>query len=269
MARLAGKRIKMDIREHNRLAWNKQVEQGNQWTVPVGPEAIAAARQGQWTIFLTPTRPVPHDWLPDLAGKEVLCLASGGGQQGPILAAAGARVTVFDNSPKQLEQDRLVAQREGLELDTIEGDMADLRVFADQIFDYIVHPVSNVFAPDVRPVWREAFRVLRVGGVLVAGFDNPVIHMFDEELTHQTGRLEVKYALPYSSVEHMSPAEIQHCREEGIPFEFSHTLEAQIGGQIAAGFVITGFFEDNDEESDPNPLKRYMPAFIATRALKR
>jgi len=30
------------------------------------------------------------------------CLASGGGQQGPVLAAAGAHVTVFDNSPRQL-----------------------------------------------------------------------------------------------------------------------------------------------------------------------
>jgi ubiquinone/menaquinone biosynthesis C-methylase UbiE len=258
----------MDIREHNRLAWDKQVEKGNPWTVPVSPEEIAAARQGQWRILLTPTRPLPHDWLGDLTGKQVLCLASGGGQQGPVLAAAGARVTVLDNSPKQLEQDRRVAQREGLALETVEGDMADLNMFADQRFDIIVHPVSNVFAPDVMPVWREAFRVLRRGGILVAGFDNPVVHVFDEKLVEQTGRLEVKYALPYSSVEHLSPEEIQRYREEGIPFEFSHTLEDQIGGQIAAGFVIAGFFEDNDEESDPNPLKKYMPAFIATRAVK-
>ena len=77
------------------------------------PEAIAAAREGAWTIVLTPTKPVPHEWLPNLPGKDVLCLASGGGQQGPILAAAGARVTVFDLSPKQLASDRLVAEREG------------------------------------------------------------------------------------------------------------------------------------------------------------
>ena len=40
---------------------------------------------------------MPADWFGDLAGAPVLCLASGGGQQGPLLAAAGARVTVFDN----------------------------------------------------------------------------------------------------------------------------------------------------------------------------
>ena len=110
----------------------------------------------------------------------MLCLASGGGQQGPILAAAGANVTVFDNSPNQLAQDRLVADREGLTIETVLGDMADLSAFPDARFDLIFHPVSNVFAPDVRPVWKEAFRVLRPGGSLLAGFMNPVQYLFDD-----------------------------------------------------------------------------------------
>jgi SAM-dependent methyltransferase len=153
-----------DILRYNRDAWDRQVERGNPWTVPVGPDVIARARQGDWQIILTPTKPVPADWFPPLASLEVLCLASGGGQQGPILAVAGAKVTVFDNSPGQLAQDRLVADREGLMMETIQGDMADLSVFPDGRFDLIVHPVSNVFAPDVKPVWREAYRVLRPEG---------------------------------------------------------------------------------------------------------
>src|SRR5487761_2529110 len=94
----------MDIVAHNSAAWDRQVETGNIWTIPATPEAIAAARRGEWSVLLTETRPVPREWFPDLAGRDVLCLASGGGQQGPILAAAfaGARVTVFDNSPRQL-----------------------------------------------------------------------------------------------------------------------------------------------------------------------
>src|SRR5690606_18814003 len=136
-----------------------------------------AARKGEWSIVLTPTVPVPHAWFPPLAGAAVLCLASGGGQQGPILAAAGARVTVFDNSPQQLAQDRYVARRDNLDLTTVEGDMRDLSAFASDTFDLIVHPVSNVFVPDVRPVWREAFRVLRPGGAMLAGFCNPVLYI--------------------------------------------------------------------------------------------
>src|SRR5438128_538893 len=127
-----------DVRTYNSRAWDKAVERASQWTVPVAADVIAAARQGEWQIVLTPTKPVPRVWFPPLFGLAVLGLASGGGQQGPVLAAAGAHVTIFDNSPQQLAQDRAVAAREALTIQTIEGDMADLSVFADASFDLIV-----------------------------------------------------------------------------------------------------------------------------------
>lgn len=254
----------MDILSHNRKAWDWQVEHGNIWTIPVTPEQVASARGGEWTIVLTPTKPVPRAWFPDLPGKDVLCLASGGGQQGPILAAAGARVTVFDNSPRQLAQDRLVAERDGLDLATVQGDMADLSRFQDASFDLIVHPVSNVFAPEVRPVWKEAYRVLRPGGALLAGITNPIVYIFDMDLADQ-GELQVRYALPYSDLASLSEKRLQEFRDEGRPVEFSHTLEEQIGGQLEAGFLLAGFFEDYDPGS---VYARYMPTFIATRAVK-
>jgi 2-polyprenyl-3-methyl-5-hydroxy-6-metoxy-1,4-benzoquinol methylase len=88
-----------DILSYNRRAWDQQAQRGNRWTVRVSSEQVARARSGDWSIVLTPTKPVPLEWFPPLAGLDVLCLACGGGQQGPILAAAGANVTVFDNSP--------------------------------------------------------------------------------------------------------------------------------------------------------------------------
>ena len=258
----------MDVRAYNRMAWNKEVERGNQWTVPVSREAIAAAAQGQWEIILTPTKPVPREWFPDLKGCDVLCLASGGGQQGPILAAAGANVTVLDNSPRQLEQDRFVAERDSLAIATVEGDMADLATFPDQSFDLIVHPVSNVFVPDVRPVWAEAFRVLRHGGVLQAGFSNPAIYLFDYDLADSTRILQVRYALPYSDLTSLSEEERERYIDKGFPLEFSHTLEDQIGGQLNVGFVITGFYEDSYGEEENDVVANYMPTFIVTRAIK-
>lgn len=256
----------MNIREYNRDAWDREVKGGNRWTVPVSSETIAAARNGEWDIVLTDSTPVPKDWFPELAGCDVLCLASGGGQQGPILAAAGANVTVFDNSPSQLTQDRLVAERDALTLTTVEGDMADLSVFADGSFDLIVNPVSNVFIPDVRPVWREAFRVSRSGGVLMAGFMNPAFFIFDLDLADEEGVLEVKYSLPYSDVTSPTEEERRHILESGRPLEFSHSLEDQIGGQLDAGFLLTHLCEDRFE--GPEPISKYTPTFIATRALK-
>ncbi len=256
----------MDIRAHNRAAWDRAVEEKSPWSIPVGPEVTAAARRGEWQIILTPTIPVPRAWFPeDLHGVDVLCLASGGGQQGPVLAAAGASVTVFDNSPRQLAQDRYVAGRDGLAIRTVEGDMRDLSVFADASFDLVAHPVSNLFVPDVRPVWREAYRVLRPGGSLLSGFINPITYMFDLDKADSEGVLEVKYSIPFSDLLSISDAERQRLIEEGSPMEFGHTLDDQIGGQIDAGFVIAGFYEDRWPEF---VLDRYIATFMATRAVK-
>jgi len=253
-----------EIRTYNSRAWDKAVERESEWTVPVTPAIIAAARQGDWQIVLTPAKPVPRTWFPPLVGCDVLGLASGGGQQGPILAAAGARVTIFDNSPQQLAQDRLVATREALSITTIEGDMADLAVFGDASFDLIVHPCSNLFVPDVRPVWREAYRVLRRGGLLIAGFCSPTTFIFDQRLADEN-ILQVRHKLPYSDLHSLTPAERQQYIDDQQPLEFGHTLEEQIGGQIEAGFVITGLYEDIWPGT---PLAEYMPTFIATRATK-
>lgn len=252
------------LHRYNRFAWDKAVEDGSEWTIPVSAEQTAAARQGAWQIVLTPTKAVPRAWFPPLEGAAVLGLASGGGQQGPILAAAGAQVTVFDASPQQLAQDRYVARRDGLALTTLEGDMADLGIFADASFDLIVHPCSNLFVPDVRVVWCECYRVLKPGGVLIAGFCNPASYIFDQRLADD-GILQVRHPLPYSDLTSLSDAERQLYIDDDQPLEFSHTLEDQIGGQLAAGFVLTGFYEDYWHG---RALDAYMPTFMATRAIK-
>jgi SAM-dependent methyltransferase len=256
----------VDIQDYNRKAWDKNVEQGDEWTLPVDPEIIQSASRGEWKILLTPQKPAPRDWFPpDLQGLNVLCLGSGGGQQGPILAAIGAQVTVLDNSPKQLDQDRQVAKRESLEIFTVEGDMSDLSTFTAGYFDLIVHPVSNLFVPNVQPVWLEAYRVLRPGGILLAGFMNPVFYIFDRKLMDEEGVLQLKHSLPYSDLNSLSPASLLEILEAGWPLEFSHTLEDQIGGQILAGFAINGFYEDRDVRCI---LDDYMPVYLATRGVK-
>jgi SAM-dependent methyltransferase len=241
---------------HNRVAWDRQVDLDNEWTRPVSTEVIERARQGDWSVVLVGYQPVERSWFPaDLSGVDILCLASGGGQQGPTLAAAGANVTVFDNSPRQLAQDELVARRDGLALRTMLGDMRDLSALADFSFDLVFHPVSNLFCPDLGPVWRECHRVLRTGGALLAGFMNPDIYIFDAEALDR-GELAVAHRLPVVDDSRVAG---------GDPVEYSHTMTEQLGGQLAAGFVLTGFAEAPHQADATGP---YLPGYYATRAVK-
>jgi SAM-dependent methyltransferase len=246
------------------LLGNHQVDINNKFTIPVDHQTICAARKGEFSVLLTETKPVPVEWFPPFPGLNLLGLACGGGQQGPVFAALGAIVTIFDNSPAQLDRDHQVALREGLTIRTIEGDMRYLSAIPDEAFDLIFHPVSNVFCPEVRPVWKEAFRVLRPGGLLLAGFANPIYYMFGTHADEQK-TLEVRYAIPYSDLSDMEPEELDICIEEGIPLEYGHSLTDLISGQTDAGFVISGFYEDICPDS---PLSKYHPAYIATRAIK-
>lgn len=255
----------MDIISFNKKAWNWQVDNKNIWTIPVTSKQISNARNGKWSVVLTPQKPVPGEWLPPMKGLKLLALASGGGQQGPLFAAAGADVTVYDLSPKQLAQDKMVADRDGLSITLIEGDMMNMSCFKDETFDFIFHPCSNVFVPSVLPVWKEAYRILKKGGTMIAGFCNPVLFTPDFELEKQ-GIVQMKYKIPYSDA--TSITEEERIRFFGVnePINYGHTLQDQIGGQIAAGFSIIGFYEDRWENAAP--INQFIDGFIATRAKK-
>ena len=256
-----------EVRRINQAGWDRRVAEADVWTVPVSSEEIARARAGDWAVVLTPVKPVPTDWFGGVAGRDILCLASGGGQQGPILAAAGARVTVFDASAAQLAQDAFVADRDGLSLTLAQGFMHDLSVFEDGAFDLIFHPVSNCYAPQVEPVWRECFRVLRPGGVLLAAFNNPVIYVFDPE--DSTGEaLVARRRLPYADVESMPADALTAMIARDHTVEYSHTLDSQIGGQLRAGFLLADLYEDADRGPPNTGWARFFQPYIATRALK-
>lgn len=257
------------VPEHNRAAWNAASASGTcRWADPVDAATIARARSGDWSVILTPNRAVPRSWFGDIVGKRILCLASGGGQQAPVLAAAGAIVTSLDISEEQLARDREVAGREGLDICIERGDMADLSRFPTGRFEFVFNPVSTVFAQDVRPVWRECYRVLTDGGRLLAGFMNPDFFLFDHDSIEAGGPLELRHALPYSDVDTLTAEQRRARLDKGLPLEFGHSLDDLIGGQIDAGFCIAGFYEDHWDEQ-ATPLDRFMPTSMATLALKQ
>jgi hypothetical protein len=59
----------------------------------------------------------------------------------------------------------------------------------------------------------------------------------------------------------------QRWEESRCAAQFSHSLEEQIGGQIAAGFVIAGFYEDYWSD-DATLLSRFSLVAMATLSIK-
>ena len=171
----------MDYQDINAQTIDRWIREGWEWGKPISHEVYEKAENGEWDVYLTPTKTVPHEWFGSLKGKKILGLASGGGQQMPIFSALGANCTVLDYSPLQLESERLVAEREGYDIRIIHGDMTKPLPFADEEFDMIFHPVSNCYVEDIRSIWKECYRVLKPGGYLLSGTDHYVNYIVDAE----------------------------------------------------------------------------------------
>ena len=249
----------MDYQDVNAATVDRWVEEGWEWGRPISHEDYVRAARGEWDVQLTPVKKVPHAWFGELRGKRILGLASGGGQQMPVFAALGAECTVLDYSQKQLDSERLVAEREGYPIRIVRGDMTRPLPFEDGEFDLIFHPVSNCYVREVKPIWRECFRVLKPGGALLSGVDHYINYAVDGD------QREIVNRLPFDPVANADQRELLERENAGM--QFSHTLEEQINGQLEAGFTLLSLYEDTNGVGRLHELN--IPTFLAMRAVKR
>ncbi len=249
----------MNYQDINSSTIDRWISEGWEWGIPIDHDTFEAAKRGDWSVKLTPVKCVPREWFGGMKGKRILGLASGGGQQMPVFAALGAECAVLDYSENQLKSEMLVAEREGYSIEIVRADMTKPFPFADSSFDIIFHPVSNCYVEEVEPIWKECFRVLKSGGVLLAGLDNGINYLFaDEDGT------TVVNSLPFNPLK--NPEYMRQLEETDSGVQFSHTLEEQSGGQLRAGFCLTDIYEDTNGEGRLHELN--IPSFIATRAVK-
>lgn len=248
----------MTYQDRNAEAIDRWISDGWEWGIPISHEIYEKAKNGSWDVLLTPTKPVPHSWFGDLSGKKVLGLASGGGQQIPVFTALGAECTVLDYSKKQLESEEMVARREGYAVRIIRADMTNPLPFDNDEFDLIFHPLSNCYVENPEPIFRECFRVLKPGGILLSGLDNGINYIVNEDET------AIVNSLPFNPLK--NPDQMKQLTDTDSGVQFSHTLDEQIGGQLKAGFLLTDLYEDTNGEGRLHQL--HIPSCFATRAVK-
>ena len=250
-----------DYTKINSETWDSWAEDGCEWTLPISHEKYENTTADNFIVYLTPCITVPHEWFGELKGKKVLGLASGGGQQMPVLSKLGAVCTVFDYSDKQLEAEKKVSERECYSINIIKGDMSKPLPFEDESFDLIFHPVSNVYVEDVYHIWSECYRILRKGGRLLSGLDNGISFLFEENEP-----LKVVNSLPFNPLK-MPKEKRDAMIANGDGIQFSHTLDEQIGGQLKAGFILKALYEDRDREGG-SEIGKYYPQYVATFSVK-
>jgi ubiquinone/menaquinone biosynthesis C-methylase UbiE len=222
---------------HNRAAWDRLAKKQDRLAKP--------ARD---VDFARPLQSVDGTgWLGgDITGKRVLCLAAGGGRQGPIYAAAGAIVTVVDISPAMLELDRVVAGERNLSLKTIEASMDDLSAIQDNSFEIVIQPVSTCYVPDVLPVYQEVARVLCAGGLYISQHKQPT--SLQTTLDADSGGYRIEY--PYYRTDPLPPSAKPNLIREDGTLEYLHRWENLLGTMCRVGLVIEDITEPRHAKPD-------------------
>nr|WP_068264727.1 class I SAM-dependent methyltransferase [Rubripirellula obstinata] len=204
-------------------------------------------------------------WLgKSIAGKQVLCLAAGGGRQSSLYAAAGAEVTVIDISPAMLELDRRVAAQRNFSLRVFETTMEDLSMLAASSFDIVIHPVSTCYVPDIGKVFQQVARVTRPGGVYVSQHKQPGSLQASTDRHPDGGyRIEHRYYRdnPVPPPKQMTK-NTGRLRESGA-IEYLHRWEQIIGGMCQSGFVIEALSEPRHDQAGPSSPFADRASFVA------
>jgi len=188
----------------------------------------------------------PRHLLAGVEGRDVLCLASGGGQQSAVFGLLGANVTVLDLCEGQLRGDRAAADHHGYELRTVKGDACDLSPFPNAAFDLVYQAPGIGWIADVRVVYRGVHRVLRQGGRYRVALANPAVHLaeWDGIGYRITDRYKGGPVLKNAAgVENMSEGEFTG--------DHRHLLQDSVGGLIDAGFILRYFAEDSVHFKEP------------------
>ncbi|MBN2015462.1 class I SAM-dependent methyltransferase [Candidatus Dojkabacteria bacterium] len=198
----------------------------------------------------------PENILGKIEGKQVLCLAGGGGQQSIAFALLGADVTVFDISPAQLDKDLNTSRKYNVELSIQQGDMRDLSCFGKKKFDIIYQPFSLNFVPDCSLVFREVSRITKSRGIYTFMCSNPFFTGITEKNWNGKGIvLNSEYKegekVSYSDQDWVFTKSTKSKDKINPPVEYRQTLSKLINSLYENAFTLFHLTEYISETKNP------------------
>ncbi len=247
----------MDYRDTNQKAWDRMADSGSLFARVATDDECRKPMQAL----------DGRGWLPEsVAGLNVLCLASGGGWQSILYAAAGATVTVVDLSESMLRLDAREAKRRRFQIQTVHASMDDLSMLADRSFDIVHQPVSTCYVPDLKPVYAGVARVLRNHGLYISQHKQPV----SLQISHRNDRHQFVIGVEYYHEGALPQQQDTSYRESGAT-EYLHRMDQIVGDLCLAGFSIEDLREPKraDYKADVSHFGyrgRFIPPYVRLKA---
>jgi SAM-dependent methyltransferase len=221
--------------------------------------------------------------LGEIGDKQILEVGCGGGQNAVVLAKWGALCTGVDPSAAQLAHARRLAQEQGVEVDFIQGVAENLGAFPDAGFDLVLSSYAFDYITDLEAAYREAWRVLKPGGLFVFCLSHPWFQAVGWHLIDGSNAAPLGNYAAWPVVE-----DWDWTFESGASAPFRdhlRTLAQIVNGLIDAGFALERLLEqayedlgedlarfpytDNlDPASREYEIARKLPRTLAIRARK-
>ncbi len=261
-----------EVYKKNKIFWEQQVAEKCGFTRPwLDIDPGEAKKYAAGKVHVSPDNPLadmyPCEVLADVKGKNVLCLAAGGGQQSAVFGLLGALVTVVDISERQLMGDKKAAEHYGYTVVTIQSDLSDLSFLEGGSFDIVYQAPSIGYIPDILSLYGEVARITKSGGIFRADAYNPIGQFVDDHSWDGNGyRISIPYAVK----------EKQRSKDEEV-IEFRHYLDETFNGLINSSFVVEKVAEMPEglwQGKDPKPgtwphQLLYIPGHFAILARKK
>jgi SAM-dependent methyltransferase len=201
--------------------------------------------------------------LGNLKGKRVLELGCGGAQCSIAFAKQGATAIGIDFSSEQLAFARRLVEQEAVRVELRQGDLADLAFLRAETIDLVFSTYAFGFVGDLRRVFRQAHRVLRIGAPLVFSLPHPAYDMIDDDAEEPL--------LVRRSYFDRSPIDYER---DGTAFtHYHHTISDIYSSLVRSSYRVDSILEPEPSREGPRSQDwretfRWVPRTLIVRARK-